>query len=292
MTGTQALQEADQAGARGSPQTEMPSSKGKGESPSAWQLVFASLFTPTWNLSLLLFVCLFLPSYEGCNGETVYVADAVITRISDDAIYPRFLVVWPYLFGLIVTLGTISIARSGRPERARRLWWSLAGLVGVHSVLLVVVLTTEPPTSWSEWSTWDWETILWAAYWLGTTVILIALIPITGIFCRTWFNAAIWLQLALAVTAAICLSYFIPAIVFAKKFLIGGRVAVACSVLLIVSTILERLDGHRALVRNRGESPVRLSLRSILLLMLVGGLVCAWAGTYLFLELDFLSVEN
>ncbi len=227
--------EAERAPAPGPPRTATPSSQRQDQSVSAWQHVFASLFTPTWNLSLLLFVCLFLPSYEGCSGETVYVADAVTTGRSTQDYYLTFLVVWPYFFGLIAALGTISIGLSGRPERARRLWWSLAGLIGLHSVLFAVVLAMAPPTSWSGWRSSGWGPILIGVYWLGTTVVLIALIPITGILCRTWFNAAIWLQLALTVTAAICLWYFIPVIVFAKDLLIGGRLAVACSVFLIMA---------------------------------------------------------
>ena len=31
-----------------------------------------SLFTSSWSLGALLFLCLFLPSFEGCHGTTVY----------------------------------------------------------------------------------------------------------------------------------------------------------------------------------------------------------------------------
>jgi hypothetical protein len=259
---------------------------------SAWRLVCASLFTPTWNASLLLFVCLFLPSYEGCNGETIYVADAVSTGLSAEvAFYPAFLVIWPYLFGLIVAIGTISLAHSRQQDGARRLWCWLAGLVAIHSVLLAAALVREPPSSWSEWRSWDSGDLLMGLFWLGTTLFLIVLVPLTGVCCRTWFNAAMWLQLAGTVTAAICLSYFIPAIAFAHKLLLGGKLAVASSVFLIFATIVERLDGHRALVRRRGEPPLRLSLKSMLLLMIIGGLACAWAGAYLVFDLEFWAKE-
>jgi hypothetical protein len=292
MNTTYAGHEADWVDGPEPPQTQTARSAGRDDSPSAWHLVFASLFTPTWSLSLLLFVCLFLPSYEGCSGETIYIADAVSTGLSADvAFYPAFLVIWPYLFGLIVAIGTVCLARSRQHDGARRLWWWLAGLFALHAVVLAAALAREPPSSWSEWQSWEWGDILSGLYWLGTTVFLIVLIPITGVYCRTWFNAAMWLQLAGVVTAAIYLSYFMPVIAFAHKLLLGGRLAVACSVLLIVSTIVERMDGHRALVRRRGEPPLRLSLKSTLLLMVLGGLACAWAGAYLVFDLEFWEKE-
>ena len=53
---------------------------------------------------------------------------------------------------------------------------------------------------------------------------------------------------------------------------------------LIVTTIVQRLDGYRALTRLSSESCLQLSLKSMLLLMQVGGMACAWVGPYLFID--------
>lgn len=80
-----------------------PEAISRAERPSSRRHVFASLFTPTWSLGLLLFCCLFLPAFEGCAGETVYIVHEIFD--GDVVAWPHFFIVWPYLFGLIVCLG-------------------------------------------------------------------------------------------------------------------------------------------------------------------------------------------
>ena len=60
---------------------------------------------------------------------------------------------------------------------------------------------------------------------------------------------------------------------------------IACSVGLVVSTIVQRLDGYRVLTRGPNDSSLRLSLRASLMLMAIGGLACAWVGACAIVEL-------
>lgn len=224
----------------------------------------------------MLFVCLFLPSYEGCNGQTVHVYALVSAGggLSAGDIYARFIMAWPFLLGLIISIGTLLLVWSGKPTRARFLWWCFAVLIIANAGFLLLALVNDQSGGAES-----------AACWFGTAVILLVLLPITRLYCRNWFTAAMWLQLSLTLTAAVCLSFVVPALVFADRLLMGGKLAIACNVLLIVTTIVQQLDGYRALTRSCGESPLQLSLKSMLLLMQVGVMACAWVGAHVFIDL-------
>jgi hypothetical protein len=204
-------------------------------------------------------------------------------RLTAGEVYLRFVITWPFFFGLILALGTLVLAWSRKLDRARFLWWSYALLVMFHAVLLGVA-TVLALTDGDQGQAWTWEKVRVTGAWYGAAVVLLALIPITCFCSRGWFHAAMAMQLVLALTAACCLSFVTPALMLANRFLIGGKLAVACSVSLIVFTIVQRLDGRRALTRQRGDSWLQLSLKSTLLLMGVSGIACAWVATYLLLD--------
>ena len=90
------------------------------------------------------------------------------------------------------------------------------------------------------------------------------------------------MQLALALTAAVCTTVVLPSLLLARGLLVGGKIAVASSVGLSMSTLVELLDGYRALIRKPNESPIRLSLKSMFFLMTFGGLAFAWIGASVF----------
>ena len=233
----------------------------------------------------MLFVCLFLPSYEGCNGQPVHVYE-VLARdgLSSDDIYFRFILAWPFILGLVISIGTLLLVWSGKPRRARFLWWCFAVLILRNAGFLLLAFANDQSTG-EEFVMSEWKDLWFAVCWFGTAVILLVLLPITRLCCRNWFTAAMWLQLSLTLTAAVCLSCVVPSLVFADRLLMGGKLAIACSVLLIVTTIVQQLDGHRALTRSCGESPLQLSLKWMLLLMQVAGMACAWVGAYVFIDL-------
>ena len=220
--------------------------------------VFASLFTPSWMLGMMLTACLFLPSYRGCNGNVVRLTEAlVLEEVSASGVYMRYLLTWPALFGLVVFAGTLLLVWSRNPERGRFLWWGFAGLIIIHTALLVVAILAEPlamksPHDWS----WEdaWTLILWAVPSVGLPLLLV----VTARCSTNWYHAAVWMQLALAFTAAVCSTYVIPALLLAKELLYGGKLMVTCSVGLVVSTIVQRLDGYRVLTRRRDDSSLQL----------------------------------
>ncbi len=250
-------------------------------SACAWRQVFASLFTPSWSLGLLLALCLFLPSYRGCNNQVVYVAEALVAEPSAPGeVYQSFLLTWPVLFGLVTFFGTLLLAATCDPQRASVLWWSYAALVFIHVALLSTVLLVEGSHGDSK-AAWIWQEVSIAGAWLIPTLGLPAVLHVTFRYCRSWFSAAMWMQLALALTAAACTTFVNPSLVMAKDFLVGGALMIVASVGLIVSTVVQIFDGHRALTRKPSESPLKLSLQAMFVLMTIGGLACAWVGACL-----------
>ena len=263
-----------------------------GAAPSASEQVFSSLFSPTWSLGLLLFACIFLPTVKNCNGNTVYVCSQLAEEgLSAPEIYGKFVIVWPFLLGLVICLGTLRMICSGAPVRARFLWWSFAVLIIANAGLLACGFGPDMLSGLSELVAgeevaWDFDH-LEGPLWIGTSLALLAALPVTRRYCRNWYDSAMWLQLCLVLTAAIFLSFVLPAIFLAEERLIGGKLAAACGVLLIITTIIQLLDGRRALTRLRGESRLRLSLKAMLILMQIGGMACVWISVVTFVNPSF-----
>ncbi len=251
----------------------------------AHRQVFASLFTPSWTLGLLLAACLFLPSYRGCNGTAIHLSEAfVLEDYSTSEIYTRYLMVWPMLFGLIVFFGTVLLAWSRNPQRASVLWYGFASLIVVHSLLAIAAIVGSPPNLETA-SDWSWQEVLLLLLWSSMAVGLPLLLVITKRYCQDWYHAAIWMQLAISLAAAVCATYVIPSLLLASELLIGGKLMITCSVGLVVTTIVQQLDGRRVLVRQPGSSPLQLSMKGTLLLMSVGGIACSWVTACIFVEL-------
>jgi len=285
---------------------------------SVRQQAFVSLFTPQWTLGLLLFVGMFLPSYRGCNdsvitpctvlalpgpppGEPLSTWPALLASCA----WYAWLVTWPFFFGLVLALATWYLAWSRRERAAFGLWWwycgfvlfntlvwQLAALAGLGAILHAwfhgdltptlptmrealggIVALFQTPFGWS----------------LLASVVLLAAIPIMARVCRNWYRAAMLLQISLVLLAAVSVSTLTPGLLLAKDFLAGGKLSVACAVLLIPVSIAVWADGQRVLVRRKGESPLRLSLRTAMLLMLVGGLGCAWIASVALSDLALAS---
>ncbi|PHS16939.1 MAG: hypothetical protein COA78_03545 [Blastopirellula sp.] len=253
--------------------------------PALWQQLFASVFTPTWTSGILLFCCLLLPAYKGCSNNTIYLGEVIIAEgITTDNAFLKFYIAWPFILGLVISIGTLVLVWTNDPEKSRILWWSYASLIVVNTcfvlfAIVLALLSLEPSGSESEVTESDWNAIFFIGGALTISAILLALIPLTLRYCKSWYTATMWLQLALTITAAICLTFIVPGILLANEILIGGKVAIACAVLLIVTTLIQQFDGHRALTRGRHDSRVQLSLGTMLLLMHVCGLACAWVGT-------------
>ncbi len=234
--------------------------------PSARQIIFSSVLTPNWLLGLLLFACMFMPFYEGCNNKTVYIYKSLgDVEPTASSVYSTYLRVWPFLFGFILCAGTLAAAFGRNPQQSRALWWGLALLILVNGFLLIPNVA-EGVKDGS------------AAIVVVLSILLLVLVYGTAAYGRNWFQSAIILQFALACLA----TPWLPIIaLFKSRLLIGGKLAVGAGSLLIVSSIVEFVNARRALARKPGESPLQLSLRSMFVIMLVGGVVFALVGAWI-----------
>lgn len=237
--------------------------------PPARQIIFSSVLTPNWLLGLLLFACMFMPFYEGCNNKTVYIYKSLgDVEPTASSVYGEFLRVWPFLFGFVLFAGTLAAALARNPLQSRTLWRGLALLILANGFLLIPNIA-EGMKDGS------------AAIVVVPSILLLLLLFGTAAYGRNSFQSAIVLQFVLACLA----TPWLPIIaIFNSRLLIGGKLAVGAGSLLIVSSIVEFVNARRALTRKPGESPLQLSLRSMFVIMLVGGVVFSLVGAWIVAE--------
>jgi hypothetical protein len=269
MSSARASSTGDPALDRDGEKLDHAPTSGAASLPTARQIIFSSVLTPNWLLGLLLFACMFMPFYEGCNNKTVYIYESLgDVEPTASSVYSTFLRGWPFLFGLVLSAGTLATALACNPLQNRTLWRGLALLILANGFLLIPNIA-EACNDGS------------AAIVVLPSVLLLLLLFGTAKYGRNWFQLGVVLQLVLACLA----TPWLPIIaVFNTRLLIGGKLAVGAGSLLIVSSIVEFVNARRALTRQPGESPLQLSLRSMLLIMLVGGIVFSLVGAWIVAE--------
>ena len=193
-----------------------------------------------------LFACLFLPlgMVGGCGAKTPLYPykDWLVGIDSIAGFFGAQLFLWPYLFAILVTVGTLLILITRNPRHFRTLW-------AIYCIAVVTIVfgiwSFEGKEFRQRADSADWETWLSELWVLGPTVLLIALLLVTYMNCRTWFAAALWVQLALAILAT---GWFIfVVLLFGDDLLIGGKLSIGTSGVLVLATAWERAHGLHAL---------------------------------------------
>jgi len=241
-------------------------------------LLLASIFTPTWGLGLLLGLCLLLPCYQGCNDTTIYGYGALAeASLTVESAFETFLLTWPFAFGLLAGIGTVAMLLTRRPLL---LWWAYAGLILAYGAIQLTFLASRQEEIRKAFATENRETMWISLAFFSVAIVLLAMLLLTRRYCRSPVRAAMWLQGALAVLAAVSISILIPMLYLAQGPLFGAKIAHVCCLLLIVTSIVGWFEGQRVFSRETRSSPLQLSLRATLVLMLVGGLLFAWGITF------------
>ncbi|MCA9262685.1 MAG: hypothetical protein KDA60_02505 [Planctomycetales bacterium] len=249
--------------------TPRPSQRGR----TAWavQQAFASIFTPSWSLGLILSFSFLLPTARGCNDKTIYVTDFWTNHDGTfESTYLGFATTWPILFGLFLAAGTLWMVSRSRLQSARFLWLGYSVIIAIHSILFVVLCVLTKP--WNSLGFGIRDDVLSTIVILLPTVGLPVLVWLTLRRSRTWYRAAMWLQLGMAATSMFTVGLVTPIVLIFGSPRIGNQLAISASIGLFVMTVVQLLDGERALVRQPHESPLQLSLRGSLLVMSLGGI--------------------
>jgi len=248
----------------GTPVHEPASDKGR---PSRWRLLFLSAYTPAWNSGGLLFICLFLPLglVGGCGTKTPLYPykDWVLEVGSVSDFFKGQITAWPYLFALLMVIGTWVILLTRDPRHFRTLWFTYAAAITIIVLGMWTVKSKEFRERGESAGPDAWIGEIW---FLIPTAVLIGLLLVTYLNCRTWFAAALWMQLALAVLST---AWFIfVAFLFTDDLHYGGKISIGTSGVLILATAWERWCGleelgvtiparrvDRSLAPSRAASP-------------------------------------
>ena len=225
------------------------------------------------------------PSVEGCNGSVVYPAQYLANYNTSGepstaleiafGTYSEFAILWPYFFGL--TVAVVSLLAHRHQGLLQLGWITWAFLIGLHALTLFLFLGLhflygEQPTGLSD--------ISFIAVTLAT--IVVALLTLR---CHNWFNSVAWLQATLGLAAAINLSTVSLWFTFSQRVLFGWQLALFSSICIALHGLVMRMAGVEVVLPKFEPYPrFQLSLRNMLILMLVGGVACAWMGSGLMLN--------
>ncbi len=197
--------------------------------------------------------------------------------------YFNVLIFFPQLFAICVIAGSFLLCMGASCQQSSmQLWRIYAGLIALHSVLLLVYMVLHADEFSGAPNVNDY---VFLVTWMGYSVGLLVVVFVTLKRARTWFNAAMWMQIVLSLSALVCASFVVPTAALAISFLIGGKLNVIASASLLFVSVIQRMDGARALDRKTDESPIQLNLKMMFILMTIGGILFAWVCSFCFVKL-------
>lgn len=240
---------------------------------------FPWLLTPNFFFCFLLFFCLFVPGFQGCSDQTVYIATTLPSPFIGFTHLAQIL-------AIVVLVATLLWCEGQRKEQiftgSQFSWLSFTVLAVANFLLafvplLIAWISKEPMET-------SWESITFfsviGVYVTGPVVASF----ITFKSGRSRFFKASMMQLVMSIAGIVSALYFLPVITLAKRFYIGGILNVVGVFGLLLMSVVQLFDGERSLNRKRGEPTIRLTLKQIFLLMTISCVLCSLAGGLFVIE--------
>lgn len=234
--------------------------------PTAVRAVFAPCVAPTWTAGLVLFLCLWLPQFTGCDGIDVRPIDRIARADGFEQQLEAVAVLWPHWFGLLtaVALVAVAVVRPADPGRylviaPLTVWVALLFVTGAQ-------LALHPPPSKQDWL----EVLLWLP------IVLAPGVWAGFALCRRQWLAA-WARLT-STLAVLVYPMLVLSTLPSRSSLYGMTVALVAAACLAPLAWILRWRGRRALVDRRASTePIRFRLGQ---LVLFTTLVAATLGYY------------
>lgn len=242
---------------------------------------FPWLLTPNFFLCFLLFFCLFVPGFQGCSDQTIYIATVIpspfigFTNLAQLLAIVVFVATWLWCRG------------PGEKEKSTGsiFAWRSFTVLAVANFLLTFGCFLYGWSSQEKSSETSWEAI---GFFVGvgayvTLPVFVACLMTFKSERSLFFKASV-MQLIMSIAGIVSALYFLPVITLAKRFYIGGILNVVGVFGVLLMSVVQLFDGERALNRKRGEPILRLTLKQTFLLMTISCVLSSLAAGLFVIE--------
>jgi len=229
---------------------------------------FPWLVTPNFFFCFLLLLCMFVPGFKSCGDQTVYIGEALVSPFAGFTNMPQ-------LVAIVVLVATWLWCIA--PETGKR---SVGSKFAGRSFFVLAVVNLLVTVSFYVYAEFSQTENDWKPISFFVAIVVYATVPAIAclIICfsrRSQFVKASLMQLVISLAGIASAVYFLPAFVLAGIFYMGGKLNIVGVFGLLFMSVLQLMDGERALNRKRGEPIVRLTLKQSFLLMTVGCVLCS-----------------